>query len=89
MASSCYSRRVDVIHGERHSLRVVMTRRMLVIFTGCTWTFEILTMLLKGKAEGPQFSKMHVMLEASSADNLDDIVSPRLLNTHLPYRRYS
>ncbi|XP_052222287.1 sulfotransferase 1A2-like [Dreissena polymorpha] len=55
---------------------------------GCTWTFEILTMLLKGKSDGPHYSKMHVMLEASARENMTTLPSPRLLNTHLPWRRF-
>ncbi|XP_045172386.2 amine sulfotransferase-like [Mercenaria mercenaria] len=54
---------------------------------GCTWTFEILTMLMKGKPEGPDQSKMHSMLEATCASDIENISSPRVLNTHLPYRR--
>ncbi|XP_060570395.1 amine sulfotransferase-like [Ruditapes philippinarum] len=54
---------------------------------GCTWTYEILTMLMKGKPEGPAESKMFSMIEATSADDINKIPSPRLLNTHLPYRR--
>lgn len=54
---------------------------------GCTWTYEILTMLLRGRAEGPEYSKMNSMLEAIAAENMNSLASPRLLNTHLPYRR--
>ena len=59
-----------------------------VVSVGCTWTFEILTMLLKGKAEEPNYSKAHVMLEASPPETIATIPSPRLLNTHLSYNRY-
>lgn len=54
---------------------------------GCTWMYEILTMLLRGQAEGPIPSKVVGMLEATSQESMDELVTPRLLNTHLPYRR--
>ncbi|WAR02075.1 ST1B1-like protein [Mya arenaria] len=54
---------------------------------GCTWTYEIMTMLLQGRAEGPSYSKMHVMLEASAPENLEGLTSPRFLNSHLSYSR--
>jgi len=44
-------------------------------------------MLMNGRAVGPEYSKMHVMLEASAQENMEPLTSPRLLNTHLPYER--
>ncbi|KAL4225544.1 sulfotransferase [Mactra antiquata] len=56
--------------------------------SGTTWTFEILTMLLNGSANVSVPSKINTMLEATCSEEIDQLCSaPRLLNTHLPYRR--
>lgn len=52
---------------------------------GCTWTFEILSMLLTGHLEGHPYNKMEAMLESKAAGALEDLPPPRLLNSHLPF----
>ena len=53
-------------------------------FTGTHWGYEILSMLLKGKAEREQSQKIMLMMEAVSLSDMEAMPSPRILNTHLP-----
>ncbi|XP_052800506.1 sulfotransferase 1A1-like [Mya arenaria] len=55
--------------------------------TGCAWTYEILTMLLAGRAVKPDHGKMDSMLEANLPADIDRQPSPRVLNSHLPHHR--
>ncbi|WAR03593.1 ST1E1-like protein [Mya arenaria] len=45
--------------------------------TGCAWTYEILTMLLAGRAVKPDHGKMDSMLEANLPADIDRQPSPR------------
>ncbi|XP_067655342.1 sulfotransferase 1B1-like [Haliotis asinina] len=51
--------------------------------TGTHWTYEIMSMLLKGKAETATFWKGMNQLEIVEATALDALPSPRILNTHV------
>ncbi|XP_033752130.1 sulfotransferase family cytosolic 1B member 1-like [Pecten maximus] len=53
---------------------------------GTHWIWEITTMLLDGRPEYSPVSKVTSMLEFSTTDELDRLTSPRLFNTHLPYK---
>ncbi|XP_048242423.1 sulfotransferase 1B1-like [Haliotis rufescens] len=50
--------------------------------TGTHWTFEIVCMLLKGKAETIQRFKGRNQLEFATNDVLSTLPSPRVINTH-------
>ena len=53
--------------------------------SGCHWVFELATMLIKGKAEVSSVNKESAMLEFNKTDihgDVDNLPSPRLLNTH-------
>lgn len=56
---------------------------------GCTWIFEILTMLLTGQTRGHSLGreKGTTMLEATDAATIDNQPSPRVINSHLPVDR--
>ncbi|KAK3588696.1 hypothetical protein CHS0354_028906 [Potamilus streckersoni] len=51
--------------------------------SGTHWTWEIVSMLLTGKAEIIPKSKVAHMLEAMLTEIIDEIPSPRVLNSHL------
>ncbi|KAK3588699.1 hypothetical protein CHS0354_028910 [Potamilus streckersoni] len=51
--------------------------------SGTHWTWEIVSMLLNGKAETIPNSKGAQMLEATPTEIIDEIPSPRVLNSHL------
>ncbi|XP_060599448.1 sulfotransferase 1B1-like isoform X2 [Ruditapes philippinarum] len=55
--------------------------------SGTHWTWEIISMMFKGKAETIERSKIENMLEGSSWDLLESLPSPRVLNTHVYYSR--
>ncbi|XP_061179004.1 sulfotransferase 1E1-like isoform X2 [Saccostrea echinata] len=55
--------------------------------SGTNWFWEIICMLLKGKAEYVKEAKVSVFLEAIPDLNVvHGLASPRALNTHVPYR---
>ncbi|XP_062599952.1 sulfotransferase 1E1-like isoform X2 [Saccostrea cucullata] len=55
--------------------------------SGTHWLWEIICMLLKGKAEYVTEAKTTVFLEAiPDIRDINDLPSPRTLNTHVPYR---
>ncbi|XP_045162526.2 sulfotransferase 1A1-like [Mercenaria mercenaria] len=51
--------------------------------SGTHWVWEIISMLYEGRAETMQKSKSHQMLEHQTADILEGIKSPRILDSHL------
>ncbi|XP_046581183.1 sulfotransferase 1B1-like [Haliotis rubra] len=51
--------------------------------TGTHWTYEMMSMLLRGKAETAALWKGMNQLEIVEAAALDALPSPRILNTHL------
>lgn len=57
------------------------------ILTGTHWVWEIITMLLKQKAEYHPLTREHVFLDViDDLSSLDTLSSPRVFNTHMPYR---
>ncbi|XP_048730846.2 sulfotransferase 1E1-like isoform X1 [Ostrea edulis] len=59
----------------------------IILINGTHWVWEIICMLLKNKAEYSKEVKEFLFLEAiPDLSILDNIPSPRPLNTHLPYR---
>ncbi|XP_059177399.1 sulfotransferase 6B1-like [Physella acuta] len=50
--------------------------------TGCHWTWEIMVMIVKGKAEYSEIGKEVTMLEFASPEVIESTPSPRILNTH-------
>ncbi|XP_059177398.1 sulfotransferase 6B1-like [Physella acuta] len=50
--------------------------------TGCHWTWEIMVMILKGKAEYSDIGKLVTMLELANPELIESTPSPRILNTH-------
>ena len=55
-----------------------------LLIAGTHWGFEIISMLLMGKAETIPIPKVFTMLEATPQENLDALPSPRVLNSHFP-----
>ncbi|XP_052769905.1 alcohol sulfotransferase-like [Mya arenaria] len=54
---------------------------------GTHWVQEIMTMLLKGKPEMAEaLDKVGNMMEASSIEKMDELASPRILNSHLQWQ---
>ncbi|OWF41770.1 sulfotransferase family cytosolic 1B member 1-like [Mizuhopecten yessoensis] len=53
---------------------------------GTHWIWEIATMLLHGRSEYTPVSKVTSMLEFNTPSELDRLTSPRVLNSHLPYK---
>ncbi|KAK3775707.1 hypothetical protein RRG08_050542 [Elysia crispata] len=54
--------------------------------SGSHWFYEILNMLLMGKAEYLPRGKAADMIDANSPDQVEGIRSPRVLNTHVRFR---
>lgn len=55
--------------------------------TGTNWLYEIVSMIMRGKAERIKESKLAAMLEYLPEEDIQKIeTSPRVLNTHLNYR---
>lgn len=54
--------------------------------SGTHWCFEILSMLLNGTTERSPLQKMSLMLINVPEVELDKMESPRILNTHFPFR---
>ena len=52
---------------------------------GTHWVWEITGMLLNGSADRIQGMKEMAMLETMTCDDLDKMMSPRILNTHVHY----
>lgn len=53
---------------------------------GTHWCFEIISMLLNGTIELSPIQKMSLMLINVPEEDLDKMKSPRVLNTHFPFR---
>ena len=53
------------------------------VTSGTHWIHEIISMLLKGKAETISHSKGERMVEARPQSELEKTPSPRVLNSHL------
>ena len=51
---------------------------------GTHWNHEVISMLLSGKAENVPIFKIGGMLEVLTADELEKMPSPRVLNCHFP-----
>ncbi|XP_069131599.1 sulfotransferase 1B1-like [Argopecten irradians] len=54
--------------------------------TGTNWTYEIVSMLLQGQASYNKDLKTIGMLEIIDLASLDNMASPRILSTHVPFR---
>ncbi|XP_070204835.1 sulfotransferase 1E1-like [Littorina saxatilis] len=52
--------------------------------SGTHWLWEVSCMLLTGKAEYETRAKEQVMLEAAQIQAVEQMTSPRVLNTHVP-----
>ena len=54
---------------------------------GTHWVWEIIVMLLKGSAEYHPLTREHAFLDIiDDLSSLDSLPSPRVFNTHVPYR---
>ncbi|KAL5006666.1 hypothetical protein ScPMuIL_015472 [Solemya velum] len=53
--------------------------------SGTHWIWEIVSMLVEGKAEYNPNAKESRMLEIQKAEELEKMETPRILNTHYPY----
>lgn len=51
--------------------------------SGTHWLWEVVGMLLRGKAERIKVEKEHYMLECSDPETLEKLESPRILNSHI------
>ncbi|XP_025090218.1 sulfotransferase family cytosolic 1B member 1-like [Pomacea canaliculata] len=52
---------------------------------GTHWLWEVISMLMQGKAEYDVRPKEHLMVEMTELDKLTSMPSPRVLNSHLPF----
>ncbi|XP_025090216.1 sulfotransferase family cytosolic 1B member 1-like [Pomacea canaliculata] len=52
---------------------------------GTHWLWEVLSMLVRGTAEYDSRPKEQLMMEFSDFDKLQQIPSPRMFNSHLPF----
>ncbi|XP_062601636.1 sulfotransferase 1C2-like [Saccostrea cucullata] len=74
------------------ALRNMKTREddvLMITFPKCGthWVWEIIVMLLQGKAEYHPLTREHVFLDMiSDLSSLDKLPSPRVFNSHMPYR---
>ena len=57
---------------------------LLQLYIGTHWGFEIISMLLNGKAETIPIPKEFTMLENVPQSQIDELPSPRVLNSHFP-----
>ncbi|XP_045162340.2 sulfotransferase 1B1-like [Mercenaria mercenaria] len=55
--------------------------------SGTHWTWEMISMMYTQKAETIPKSKIEHMIEASQWEEIENLTSPRILNTHLHYNR--
>ncbi|XP_013389205.1 sulfotransferase 1A2-like [Lingula anatina] len=53
---------------------------------GTHWVWEVVSMILEGKAETIQAEKENLFLEMKDLEDLDKQLSPRVLNTHFPLK---
>ncbi|XP_076434625.1 amine sulfotransferase-like [Babylonia areolata] len=53
--------------------------------SGTHWVWEVISMLLAGQAVYEPRAKELLMLELTPLKKLDKLLSPRVLNTHLPF----
>ncbi|XP_050411498.1 sulfotransferase 1B1 isoform X2 [Patella vulgata] len=53
--------------------------------SGTHWVWEILSMLMKGRAEPTQSTKEMLMFSFGTQEGFDQIPSPRIFNSHAPY----
>ncbi|XP_076472885.1 sulfotransferase 1C2-like [Babylonia areolata] len=53
--------------------------------TGTHWLWEVSSMLLRGRAEYASLPKEQLMMEFVDVKKLQQMPSPRILNTHLPF----
>lgn len=54
---------------------------------GTHWVWEIIVMLLQGRAEYHPMTREHAFLDIiDDLSSLDSLPSPRVFNTHVPYR---
>ncbi|XP_076438737.1 sulfotransferase 1B1-like [Babylonia areolata] len=80
-----YSHQVDVI-------RDAVIRDDDIIMTGygksgSHWHFEIISMLQRGSAGYVKGDKATAMMDRLTKPELDQLASPRVLNTHMPFSR--
>ncbi|XP_076452276.1 sulfotransferase 1 family member D1-like [Babylonia areolata] len=61
---------------------------LLVAFakSGTHWIWEVVSMLLTGKADYEKRTKEFAMMEATEIEQLESQPSPKVLNSHLPLR---
>ncbi|XP_025090214.1 sulfotransferase family cytosolic 1B member 1-like [Pomacea canaliculata] len=52
---------------------------------GTHWLWEVLSMLLQGKAQYDDRPKEQLMMEMSDLEKLEQTPSPRIFNSHLPF----
>ena len=57
----------------------------IFVLLGTHWTWEVVNMLKKGKAEYVSKGKEDFMLEIVDCESFEKLQSPRFINTHLLY----
>jgi hypothetical protein len=58
----------------------------MAAISGTHWVWEIIVMLLQGRAEYHQYVREHIFLDAVPLSSVDSLPSPRVFNTHIPFR---
>lgn len=63
----------------------VGTLKLVFHFSGTHWLWEVTSMLLNQTSDRVKLIKETAMLEGISQEQFNNIPSPRVLNTHLPF----
>jgi len=53
---------------------------------GTNWAYELMGMLLAGNAERVTKLKVSTMMEFMTPKEMDEVPSPRIMNSHCPLR---
>lgn len=82
-----YIKNIDILKRMILKPACVFGQCICAYLTGTHWVWEIITMLLKGKAEYHPLTREHVFLDlVDNLSSLDTLPSPRVFNTHMSYR---
>ncbi|KAJ8299712.1 hypothetical protein KUTeg_023772 [Tegillarca granosa] len=73
------------------SLPIMEARCDDVLVCGClrsgtNWLWEIVNMLIKGKAEYEKGRKIPTVIEHAKQEHLGEMTSPRVLSTHMKFK---
>ena len=84
----CQTEQTHSLWQYHNAVAVKQKKCHLLLCLGCTWTFEIVSMLLAGNVSGLSYEKGVTMIDAKTAEDVDMIPSPRIVNAHLPFEKF-